>query len=109
MILRSLAVQRLLGKWLYYYLWSEAGQREILARRSGIAFADRRGQTHIYPKNVMEILLPLPDIDAQEQIVAHLDAVQSEVDKMRGVLDEEERLLDRLERSILERAFRGEL
>jgi hypothetical protein len=35
--------------------------------------------------------------------------VQSEVDRMRSVLDGEDRLFDRLERSILERAFRGEL
>ena len=36
-----------------------------------------------------------------------LDAVQAEVDRMSEALDEEERLLDRLERSILEKAFRG--
>lgn len=52
---------------------------------------------------------PFPDYEEQKRIVAYLDAMQSEVDKMNGVLDEEERLLDRLERSILERAFQGEL
>lgn len=76
MILRSLDDRNLLlGKWLYYYLWSERGQQEILARRSGIAFADKRGQTHIYPKNVWEIPVPLPPIEKQMQAVAQLDSV----------------------------------
>jgi hypothetical protein len=79
----------------------------ILARRSGIALADKRGQTHIYPKNVMTISVPLPEIETQELIVTHLDTVQSEVDRIRSVLDEKDLLLDRLERSILERASRG--
>ena len=115
MILRPVQDRNwLLGKWLYYYLWSEAGQREILARRSGIAFADKRGQTHIYPKNVLSLPIPVPrsqraSMDHQERAVAHLDAVQAEVDRMREALDEKERLLDRLERSILEKAFQGEL
>lgn len=63
---------------------------------------------NVNARKIAAMPLPLPDLDTQEQIVAHLDAVQSEVDKMNGVLDEEERLLDRLERPILERAFRGE-
>jgi hypothetical protein len=41
--------------------------------------------------------------------MVELDAVQLKVDQMRNMLDKEERLLYRLERSILERAFRGEL
>jgi hypothetical protein len=31
------------------------------------------------------------------------------MDRMQGMLDEQERMLDRLERSILEGAFRGKL
>ena len=56
-----------------------------------------------------EVELPWIEVDEQVRLCDHLDAVQAEVDRMRSVLDEEERLLDRLERSILERAFRGEL
>lgn len=109
MILRSKNEKRLLGKWLYYYLWSEYGQREILSRRSGIAFADKRGQTHIYPKNVAEIPVPLPPVNLQRQAVAHLDSVQNEVDEILKLLDKDTKSLDELEQSILERAFRGEL
>lgn len=110
MILRSLDDRNLLlGKWLYYYLWSECGQQEILARRSGIAFADKRGQTHIYPKNVLEIPVPVPPIENQIQAVAHLNNIQAETDEMRRLQAQDAELLDQLEQSILERAFRGEL
>jgi type I restriction enzyme S subunit len=67
------------------------------------------GQVNVNAKKIAAMPLPLPHLDVQERIVTHLDAVQSEVDQARKVLDEKEQLLDRLERSILERAFRGEL
>jgi hypothetical protein len=52
--------------------------------------------------------VPVPNLQDQNRVVFRLDTVQSEVDRMRSVLDEEGQLLDRLERSILEKAFRGE-
>ncbi|AUT02871.1 hypothetical protein CLI64_22065 [Nostoc sp. CENA543] len=109
MILRSKNKSKLLGKWLYYYLWSEQGQRQILSRRTGIAFADKRGQTHIYPKNVVEISVPLPPINQQRQAVTYLDHIQHEVDEILKGLKQDAKLFDLLEQSILERAFRGEL
>jgi type I restriction enzyme S subunit len=109
MILRPLNTEKLLGKWLHYYLWSEQGQREILARRSGIAFADKRGQTHIYPKNVLQIPVPLPQMDVQQRAVALLDSVQAEVDEMFNLQAQDAELLDQVKQAILERAFRGEL
>jgi hypothetical protein len=59
----------------------------------------------------MQSSLTLPDApeEVQRSIINHLDAVQFGMDRLRSVLDEEERLLDRLERSILEKAIRGEL
>ncbi|MEQ9550183.1 MAG: restriction endonuclease subunit S [Coleofasciculus sp. G3-WIS-01] len=109
MILRSKDEDILHGKWLYYYLWSERGQHEILSRRSGIAFAEKRGQTHIYPKNVLEIPVPKPPIDQQRQAIVHLDSILSHVESMQEIFKEDINLLDRLEQSILEKAFQGQL
>jgi type I restriction enzyme S subunit len=109
MILRSKDENKLIGKWLYYYLWSERGQQEILSRRTGIAFADKRGQTHIYPKNVVEIPVLKPPINAQRQAVAYLDAILYETKRMAELIEQDAKTLDLLEQSILERAFRGEL
>jgi type I restriction enzyme, S subunit len=67
------------------------------------------GQVNVNAKKLAAMPIPLPDAAVQKRIVAHLGSVQAEVDRMREALDEEERLIERLERSILERAFRGEL
>jgi type I restriction enzyme S subunit len=109
MILRSKDDKKLLGKWLYYYLWSEQGQREILSKRTGIAFAEKRGQTHIYPKDVAKIRVLLPPIDEQYQAVAYLDKIQYEIEEILKILQQDAQSLDMIEKSILERAFRGEL
>lgn len=53
--------------------------------------------------------LAFPERNEQREITTYLDSVQAEVDEMREALDEKGRLLDRLERSVLEQAFRGEL
>jgi type I restriction enzyme S subunit len=55
--------------------------------------------------------LPFPKIAIEEQrrVTAYLDAVQGEVDDMRRLQAQDAELLDQLEQSILERAFRGEL
>ena len=109
MILRPKDENEVLGKWLYYYFWSERGQREILSRRSGIAFADKRGQTHIYPKDMHLIPFPKMPISAQRQAVAYLDTVLNESEKMTELVQQDIKTLDLLEQSILDRAFRGEL
>jgi restriction endonuclease S subunit len=59
-------------------LYSRHGQTEILAREKGIAFADKRGQTHLYPRDMLTVPVPLPSIDEQHRIVAYLDSVQTQ-------------------------------
>jgi hypothetical protein len=50
-----------------------------------------------------------PACNEQQNIVNYLDSIQFVVSEMRALLDQKAKLLDRLERSILKRAFRGEL
>jgi type I restriction enzyme S subunit len=108
MILRSMdSRERLIGRCLYYYLWCACGQKEILSRRSGIAFADKRGQTHIYPNNVLEIPVPVPPISQQTEAVTQLDAVLNQTEEMKHLQDMDSECLNQLEQAILDRAFRG--
>ncbi|MBD3881711.1 restriction endonuclease subunit S [Phormidium tenue FACHB-886] len=109
MILRSRDQQDLSSKWLYYYLWSDRGNREVLSRRTGTAFAENRGQTGISPTSVLEIPVPKPSINAQNQVVNYLDSVLDESEAMIKLMDQDAKTLDQLEQAILERAFRGEL
>ena len=56
-----------------------------------------------------ELRLPLPQLTKQKQIIVYLNSIQSQVDEMQRLLEQDAELLDQLEQSILERAFRGEL
>lgn len=108
-VLRPKDENELLSKWLYYYLWSDRGQQEVLKRRTGTAFADKRGQTGISPKRVLEIPFLKPSINAQRQAVKYLDYVLSESEEVTKMIKQDTDTLELLEQSILDRAFRGEL
>lgn len=101
--------QMILGKWIYYFLWSEHGRREVLNRRTGIPFADQRGQTHIYPSAVREILIPFPSLAKQKQYISYLDSISRLSIQSQGVLREDEERVSEIEQSILERAVLGGL
>lgn len=96
-----------LSKWLFYYLFSQRGQAEILRREKGVAFADKRGQTHLYPKDVLTIPIPLPSLDAQYEHVVYLDDVYRQIASLSDVYRESEITLETLGQSILENAFKG--
>jgi len=54
-------------------------------------------------------LIPLPPLAEQRRIVAHLEAVRERVQALKKAQEDTEAHLKELERSILDRAFRGEL
>jgi type I restriction enzyme S subunit len=90
---------------LIYWLRANQTRRFVKSRASGASSTMKK----IKQEDVCSIPFPTIDFEEQRRWAGHLDAVQTEVNSMQSVLDEEERLLDELERSILERAFRGEL
>ncbi len=101
--------ERCLGKWLFYFLYSRHGQAEILAREKGIAFADKRGQTHLYPSDMKTVPVSLPSLLEQYRLVEYLDNVQSQVKELKRQQLESSVELERFSGAILSRAFRGEL
>jgi type I restriction enzyme, S subunit len=107
MILRTGA--RCLGKWLFYCLYSRRGQAEILAREKGIAFADKRGQTHLYSRDMLTVSVPLASMDEQHRLVAYLDSIQDHAAALKRAQEDTDAELRRLEQAILDRAFRGDL
>lgn len=90
---------RVVPKWLYFFLWSRHGQSQILAKRTGIAFAEKRGQTHIYPRDVAGILITIPPMDVQRRAVAYLDSVLSQCEQMSLQLQKEKAALVELDSS----------
>ena len=61
------------------------------------------------PDTVLDALIPLPPLEEQKRIVAHLQEVQEKIKALKEAQAQTEAELKRLEQAILEKAFRGEL
>jgi type I restriction enzyme S subunit len=60
-------------------------------------------------KRLKEFVFPLPPLEEQRRIVAHLQEVQEKIKALKEAQEQTEAELKRLEQAILEKAFRGEL
>jgi type I restriction enzyme S subunit len=89
-------------RFLAYYLLKigEMGLKEL----GGTATA-----THINQSNLRKLPIPLPPLEEQRRIVAHLQEVQEKIKALKEAQGQTEAELKRLEQAILEKAFRGEL
>jgi len=67
------------------------------------------GQVNVNAQKLAAMLVPVPDLKEQDQVCEYLAGLKQEVDEMRRLQAQDAELLDQLEQSILERAFRGEL
>jgi len=67
------------------------------------------GQAGINTETLQKISIPLPPLEEQRRIVAHLEAVQEKIKALKEAQVATEAELKRLEQAILEKAFRGEL
>lgn len=66
-------------------------------------------QPNINASTLRKLLIPLPPIPKQRCIVAYLRAVQTNVKALREAQEATDKKLKRLEQTILDKAFRGEL
>jgi type I restriction enzyme S subunit len=90
-------------EYLGYVLRARA--REVLPLVETAAHGTRR----LKSETLEAVAIPDAPLSAQEQLVSYLDTVQAEVQEMRWLQAQDAELLDQLEQSILERAFRGTL
>jgi len=89
-------------EFLAYYLLrlGETGLKQL----GGTATA-----THINQTNLRSLPIPLPPLEEQRRIVAHLEAVQEKAKALKEAQAATDAELQRLEQAILDKAFRGEL
>ncbi|WP_336012536.1 restriction endonuclease subunit S [Fusobacterium polymorphum] len=66
------------------------------------------GQPNVNSPSLQALLVPLPPLEEQQEIVRILDEVLENENKVKELLELEERI-DVLEKSILNKAFKGEL
>lgn len=90
------------SEFLAYYLVS-LGETK-LKQLGGTATA-----THINQNSLRSLPIPLPPLSEQRRIVAHLEEVQERIQALKKAQEDTEDRLKDLERSILDKAFRGEL
>ncbi|MEQ8971825.1 MAG: restriction endonuclease subunit S [Coleofasciculus sp. C1-SOL-03] len=90
---------------LVYWLQSKEVRHFIQSRASGASPTMKK----INQGHVCNIPFPVISVEEQHQLVHYLDSIQSEVNEMLRTMQQDAKLLERLEQSILEKAFQGQL
>jgi type I restriction enzyme, S subunit len=85
------------------YCQSVVGRKQLLGMSVGAA------QGVINTKSVAELRIPVPSLKEQETIVRQLDALRAETQKLEAVYQKKIADLEELKKSILQKAFSGEL
>lgn len=86
--------------------WMQAAYQVFMAYQGA---ESRTAIPNLSGRRLKQFLAPLPPLDEQRRIVAHLEAVQERVQALKKAQEETEAHLKELERSILDKAFQGEL
>ncbi|MBA4303599.1 MAG: hypothetical protein C0424_05185 [Sphingobacteriaceae bacterium] len=87
----------------YYLLISNYVQSQIKAKTYGAALMQ------INIGDLRKLLIPYPSLQEQQTIVRQLDALRAETQKLEAVYQKKIADLEELKKSVLEKAFRGEL
>lgn len=87
----------------FYLISSESVQRQIHEKTYGTALMQ------INIRDVRLISLSIPPTELQKTIVAQLDALSTETQRLGGLYERKLAALEALKRSLLHRAFNGEL
>jgi type I restriction enzyme S subunit len=89
--------------YLYYYLTTKGVADYVLAHVNTLM------QPNLSINDLKTLPVPLPSTDEQENIVSQLDSMQSETQKMEAIYQKKMDDLEELKKSILQKAFAGEL
>jgi type I restriction enzyme S subunit len=90
-------------EFIYQYLKSKKGEIQIKSRLLGMATKT------ITKDNVRNIVIPFPSLKEQQIIVQKLDALSAETKQLETIYQQKINDLDELKKSILQKAFAGEL
>lgn len=90
-----------LPEWIYYYF--KAGNRYLDLTE----FARGVGSQRIHPKQLKDLVIPLPPVDIQRKIIAELEII--EMDDISTELTHQLDLVKRLRQAFLREAMQGKL
>jgi type I restriction enzyme S subunit len=91
------------AKYLAYIL--RAQESDVVRQVETAAHGTKRLKT----ETIEQLEIPLPSKVIQQQIVMYLDSVEAELVEVEQIQTLDGQLLDQVEQSILDQAFRGEL
>jgi type I restriction enzyme, S subunit len=95
---------RIEKRFLYYYMMSEKFLKSIKASATGTMVK------HTAPKRILNNLIPFPRRQKEQQaIVAKLDSLREETQRLESIYQQKLTALDDLKKSLLHQAFSGEL
>jgi len=95
---------KLFNRFIRYYFMSPVFQREMIA-----AAADGATRAYIGITKQLALRFRFPDLDEQQRIAAELDVLDPETQRLESVYQRKLAALDELKKSLLNRAFNGEL
>lgn len=90
-------------EYLYHYFRTPLYWSQISEEKTGT------GQPNVNGKKLAVIRVPIPPVDEQSRIVAHLDGLRGSVEALKGLQEETASEVDALLPSILDKAFKGDL
>ena len=89
--------------WIYYFLISPNSKQQMDKSASGVA------QPTVSLKSIKQINIPIPSLEEQKQIVKILDSLRKQTQSLESKYQQELNSLEELKKSILQKAFEGEL
>ncbi|TXC70964.1 hypothetical protein FSB78_08405 [Sphingomonas ginsenosidivorax] len=92
-----------MAPWIGWYLSSEAGQGQMLAKNRGVTKAG------LGLDDIRDVVIPVPTADVRASMLNKINTAFASADRLEAEAARARALLDRLESAILAKAFRGEL
>ncbi len=89
--------------WLYYQFFNDAFYKYIEPLQKGASYPA------VTDKEVLNYEIPLPPLEEQKCIVAHLDSLSEKVHQLEEIYTKQLSDCDELKQSLLQKAFEGEL
>jgi type I restriction enzyme S subunit len=93
-----------LPKFFLYFSWTDIFKDQYFANETGTV-----GQGNVGKKGITETLIPFPPLAEQRAIVGRLEALSAETGRLEEIYQQKVESLEELKKSVLGKAFEGEL
>jgi type I restriction enzyme, S subunit len=91
------------SNYFYYFLNSSHTKEQLDKMVAGTT------QPTISLKSIKDVFVPIPSVKEQKQIVQNLDAILTETKKLEAIYQQKVEDLEELKKTVLQKAFNGEL